>query len=347
MQADTKKQTLLSPDFGNQANNTNALRNAYAHQIQYSIDLGDPEPIIARQETRDSTFSEYIKIFMVLAVIGFILYIIYQFVGVEAFLGLVDSLRTLVKSDSTFSYLLIVILHFPFAWIPFMPGISTFDVLLAYLMQSFWLPFILSFLGWYLGSISLFLLVKMFFRNAIVERIRKNILFRIAYIEIKKSPWKMGFLFNMLFVPPSVKNYIMAVSSLTIDQYALILIPVHAIFSMKFAIVGYSMNGLDDILKGQSFSEKTASQKAETIFTYILAFLSMLLMGYFAYFMKQKYDEVMRDYRMEAESARSHMQELDSVNHGAVVRDSYRRRDVQMPDGVAPGAQNYANKALP
>lgn len=229
---------------------------------------------------------------------------------------IVIGLRALVKSNNVFSYLLLASIQFVFGWVLFMPGLSTFNVLQAFLMQSFWKSLLISFIGSYLSSVISFLIIKTYFRHQIIEKFKRKIIFRILYIEVKKRPWQMGLLFNLLFIPASLKNYLMPLTSITCQQYAIVVFPVHMFYCAMFAFVGYSMKDINSMLHDDKpFSEKSTAQQVQSIVTWALLGLTIILMIGFGIIAKKKYAEIEEEHRVQVDKAKETHRELEHL-HG-------------------------------
>lgn len=301
----------LSADGLNHKSHSNDLRaplhdfNRYSIQFDVAVEEEEDKPKMTKED--------FIKYGLITLVCLIVIFLIYRLYGREGFEFLLHTLRVLAQSDSIFSYILLVLSHFIFGWILFMPGHSTFNILQAFLMQSFLKPFILSTLGSCLASISIFMIIKTYFRAQIVEKFKSKILFRIVYIEVKKRPVQMGILFNLLFIPTNVKNYLMALTSITLQEYIMAVVPVHTFYCAMFAFVGYSMKDINSLFHDKPFSEKTTAEQFQTVMTYLLLLLTIGLMVAFFFLAKKKYEEIEAEHRKQAQEALQHMKELEKV----------------------------------
>ena len=280
---------------------------------RYSVkfDLEDEEEPVAAQPLTTLQIVIYSAIAIVVVLF---FYFVVRYFGKDAFDMVIHTLRSLVKSSNPLSILLLGALQFVFGWVLFMPGLSTFNILQAFLMQSFWKSFLITFIGSYLASLILFLIIKKFFRKQIIEKFRRKILFRIVYLEVKKRPWQMGLLFNLLFIPASLKNYLMPLTSITLEQYAIVIFPVHMFYCAMFAFVGYSVKDINTLFHDKPFSEKSTAQQLQTVVTYFLLLLTIVLMIAFFILAKKKYTEIEEEHKMQAELAKGKMKELDVIS---------------------------------
>jgi uncharacterized membrane protein YdjX (TVP38/TMEM64 family) len=264
------------------------------------------------EETESNKYGamDYLKLAAVLVGVALVAYFLYRVLGHGFFEFALHALRKLVEDDSLFSYTILILCQFIFAGVLFFPGLSTFDILQAFLMKSFTKSLIISLLGVYLGSVLVVYVIKRYFRQQIIERFRKKILFRIVYVEVKKNPWKFGFIFNMLFIPASVKNYLMALTSITMYQYAIVILPAHLFYCFMFSLVGYSMTDLNAMFHDRPFSQKTTAEKLQSVFTYVLLAATVSLFVLFLIIAKRKYKEIENEHRMQSVIAKSQMLEM-------------------------------------
>ena len=288
------------------------LNDYNRYSIQFDPLDEEAEQAEAVNEPRMSKKDMFIYA-VIAVVVLLLLYLITKRFGHKAFKLLKDILDFLIHSHSLLSYLVLILFHFIFGWILFMPGHSTFNILQAFLMKSFFKPWVLSTIGSTLASMTIFLIIKTYFRMQIVDKFKNKILFRIVYIEVKKRPVQMGILFNLLFIPTNVKNYLMALTSISFQQYAFVIVLVHAFYCALFAFVGYSMKDIDSFFKEESFFEKTSAQQMQTVMTYFLLLLTVVLMVIFGVVAKRKYAEMETEHRRHAEVARDRVRELEKV----------------------------------
>lgn len=283
------------------------------YSIKFDLDDDDEDITISHYTTKDYIIYGGIAILAAL-----LLYMIYRQIGHEFFKYMLHMLDDLVKDDSFMSYIILILLQFPFGWILFFPGLSTFNILLAVLMKNFLKSLFISLIGIYISSVSIVYIIKVYFRQQIIEKFRKKILFRIVYIEVKKNPWRFGFIFNMLFIPASVKNYLMALTSITMYQYCLIIFPTHLIYCILFSFVGYSMKDINAMFHDEPFSRKSTAGKIQTIFTYILLLITVGLFILFFITARKKYEEIENAHKLERAAAKSQMIEMEKNNRNNV-----------------------------
>lgn len=284
---------------------------------RYSIkfDLDESDDIDGDVDDGQFPWKKALIIAVAALVLAVVIGLLLHRFGREIFRVMLEWLRRVVKREGVSSWIVLILVQFIFGWILLMPGLSTFNILQAFLMQSFWKPFLITFTGCYLASLSLFLIIKHFFRMKIVEKFKRKILFRIVYIEVKKRPWQMGFLFNLLFIPISLKNYLMPLTSITLYQYAIVLVPVHMGYCAMFAFVGYSMKDLNSLFDDVPFREKSTAAQVQTIVTYLLLILTVGLMVAFFFMAKKRYAEIEEQHRQEVERVKTHMKEMQLLQN--------------------------------
>lgn len=277
------------------------------HSIQFDL---TEEPEV---EERHRTMADYVKIGFIALGVGLVIFVLYKTFGKEAFSFMIGYLSDIATTDSIGNYLILMFSHFIFGWILFVPGHSTFTILQAFLMQSFWKPFIISFLGSYMASFSIVFIIKKYFRERIVEKFKRQILFQIVYLEVKKRPYQMGVLFNLLFIPTNLKNYLMALTSITLTQYAIVILPVHLAYCAMFSAVGYSMKDINSMFHDKPFSEKSTAEKTQTLVSYGMLLLTGGLMIAFFLVAKSKYQEMEEIHRKRVEEEKNRKIEMNNI----------------------------------
>lgn len=250
--------------------------------------------------------------------IGFMtaMYFLYKGFGTSIFRWIYTSLEDILQ-HGVWSYLIPFLSQFAFAWILFFPGMSTYNIIQAFLMKSFWKSFLLTTLGSWVSSISIFMIIKHYFRQRIIEKFRKKILFKAVYVEVKKNPWKMGISFNFMFIPCSVKNYLIALTSISSAQFSVMLVPAYIFYCGLFSYVGYSLTDITDLFQGSSFAEKTTAQKFEFVVSIILLIFSLVLIIVFFFDAKKKYHEIELEHKKAAKRVNQRIRELQALSDEA------------------------------
>ena len=277
------------------------------YSVKFDLEDEDEDPV----EKQPWGVKDYLKLAAVIVGLALLACLLYRALGPRFFKFVLHTLHSLVKDNSFFSYLVLVLCRFVFAGVLFFPGLSTFNILQAFLMKSFFKSFVISVVGIWLASVVVVFVIKRFFRQQIIERFRQKILFRIVYIEVKKNPWRFGLIFNMLMIPVSVKNYLMALTSISMFQYAIVILPANIIYSMMFSFVGTTMTDLSEISADKPFSQKSTAEKVQAVFTYVVLAATIGLFVMFFIVAKRKYEEIENQHRMESAIARNQIMEME------------------------------------
>lgn len=236
-----------------------------------------------------------------LVVFILVLFIIYKTFGVEIFEFLYKKLEDLAQDASFGNTILLIFCQFIYGWVLFFPGISTFNIMQAFLMKSFWRPFLLSFVGGYLASLSIVYVIRNYFRMRVVEKFKDQVVFAIVYLAVKRNPVRMGVLVNFLFLPPSARNYLCALTSIPFEQYCYAVLPGHLTYCFMFSLVGYTATDLNTFFHDKPFSEKTFAEKFQKVLTYFMLLLTLAIMVYFGYLAKQMYAEFEANLKKDAQ----------------------------------------------
>lgn len=198
----------------------------------------------------------------------------------------------LASSHTPGSYLALFLLQYIFAAVPFLPGVSTLNVLQAYLMKGFWASFLLAFLGGYTSSLLVAAVTKAYLRKAVKRRLGHTLMFKVLMLEVKQNPVRNGVIFNMLFIPISIKNYLLGVSGLTFEQLCIAFLPGPLLFNINCALVGSQASSLSDSLAHTSFSEKSTSEKLELLFSCLMIAATMGFLGLISWVIRKKMKEL-------------------------------------------------------
>lgn len=263
------------------------------------------------EEKAPLTWKEIVeKILMVIGALT-VCWICFKFLA-EPIMRLINhSLGWLVRDPGIMRATALILIGIPFTWF-FVPGLTTVNVLQAFLMKSFWLSFAISFLRVWLTSMGIFYLVKKHFRSKIVEKFKRKLLFQVLYLEIQHRPYEIGVMFSFLFVPVAIKNYLMSLTSLHLKQFSLIIVPSNLIYCMMWTFVGYSINDIGEVGKHKPFNEKRAVEKFQTILSYVMFGLSAICMCLLVYHIQKKYKQLENEHKNRVQSRQKEMQLIES-----------------------------------
>lgn len=300
------------PDVVNSPNGRGQLHEPLFEQIadrKHSIQFGDDY----EEETENhEPLTTQVIVQRVLMGIGLLalFWVFFRYLAEPITRSINHSLGWLVRDPGLFRGTALILLGIPFTWF-FVPGLTTVNVLQAFLMKSFWLSLIISFLRVWLTSLGLFYLVKKYFRSQIVDRFKKKLLFQVLYLEIKEKPYEIGVMFSFLFVPVAIKNYLMSLTSLNIGQFSLVILPSNLIYCSMWSFVGYSINDIGEVGKHKPFKDKLPKEKVTTILSYVMFGLSAVCMGVLVYHIKQKYKKLEDEHKERVQARQTELAELN------------------------------------
>lgn len=226
---------------------------------------------------------------VILAVKFIILVGLYLIFGKEAIHWFHDELGSMVRSKSIWAKIFLLLCQVPFGVVLFLPGLFYFNIMQAVLMQDMVQSWFISFVGSYVTAMAVFGVVHHCCHEAVLKRFQHYEPFIMFEEETKEHPIRDGILLNFVFIPISVKNYLVAISSLKFWQAAVAFIPGNFIFCFMSAMVGSEINDLKDLAAHKSFSQKTMLQKLEFFMSIIMIILTFSLIVYIALHYKKKY----------------------------------------------------------
>lgn len=298
------KQPLLTAEENDRQNGngkdsprgSDYIPESQRYSIKFDF-LNEGEP---KEEEPFDMKKVYIGVGVTLAVV-FLLWIIYKIYGAEIFAFLYQKLEAAAQDASFFNTLVLLLSQVIYGWIPIFPGISTFNIMMAFLMKSFWRPFLISFIGGYLASLSVVYVVRNYLRNKVVEQFKNKVIFAIVYLAVKRNPVRMGILVNFLFLPPSGRNYLCALTSIPFEQYLYAVLPGHLTYCFMFSLIGYTATDLNTFFHDKPFSEKSFAEKLQKVLTYFMLLLTVGIMVFFGYLAKKMYAEFEENLKKDAE----------------------------------------------
>ena len=233
-------------------------------------------------------------IIVVLTLLGVVL-ILYFLFGNDLYTHFVREVRELAKSRTPLSIMVLVLVQLVFAVIPFLPGLSTYNIMQAFFLHDFPLSFAISFGGCYLGSLLVFLLTKSCFHQRVYKKFKGLIIYKILLKETKKKPIQTGIMFNFLFVPVSVKNYLIGISELRFYHCLVVFPPGHSLLCALCAMIGAKMNDLSDLMGAKGFSEKTRAEKLQIIVSGALLVFTVAFFITLFFVIRRKYKRYEED----------------------------------------------------
>jgi len=251
----------------------------------------DPYPeqdyVSAKEMPKEKSFRNKCLLIVFLNLV--IISLLYVFYGKAIFDWLKEEMQVLIRADSLSSYLILMAIQIPFGTILFLPGFAYYNVLQAFLMQNMVLSFAVSFAGSFTVSMAVVIIIRKWF----IDRIHKKFIhfepYQMLIEETKEHPLRDGIIFNFVFIPPSVKNYLIGVSELKLWQAAVAFVPGTGTLCLFCSMVGSQLKDLSELYSSRSFSEKSFSEKLQLIFTWCLGILTGSVIIYIGLYYRKKY----------------------------------------------------------
>lgn len=251
---------------------------------ELAIEIIGDETIV---EVEEKTSRNHICIFFIIMLV--IIVGLYLLLGKKAIMWIHDRLQHLVQSHNILPRVVLLLCQVPFGTILFLPGLFYFNVMQSILMKRMIESWLISFFGSYLTSLGVFLVI----RRCCLESVKKRFAHYGPYImfqeETKLHPIRDGIIINFVFIPVSIKNYLLGVSSLTFEQTMIALIPGPAVLCFLSAIVGSEVNNIQDLFTDKPFSKKTTWERISFIFSIILVIITLLILVATSVYYKRKY----------------------------------------------------------
>lgn len=260
-----------------------------AHDDTPLLPKPERENLVEPENAEERSFRNKFLCFLLVNLIVIVaLYMIY---GKVFFSWLLEKLKQIIAADSVCSYFLIMAMQIPFGAILFLPGIAFYNIVQAFLLKNFLLSFTLSFVGGLIVAISVVIVIRLWFIDTIHKKFRHFLPYQMLIEETREHPLRDGIIFNFIFFPQSVKNYIIAISELELWQAAVAFTPALAVKCLIFAMIGSQVSDISELSSGRAFSEKTRSEKMKFVATIVLIILSFILLVIIGIYYKRKYAE--------------------------------------------------------
>lgn len=249
----------------------------------------EESPPRRRARKRAKLFNRTLWILAIMSVLGTVitLYLIY---GNRAFHELVVFFRRVIRGQNPFAYIILISIQILFGFILFLPGLSTINVLQAYFLHNFWIAFGVSLGGGYLASLSVYITVRTCCKKRMYKKMHGLIIYKMLIKETKKHPYRTGILFNFMFVPVSVKNYLIGLSELKFYHACVVFFPGHAILCAVCSMIGSKVNDLSEIFGSKSFSKKSRGEKVQFIISMSLLLFTLIFLCMLFFVIKRQYN---------------------------------------------------------
>lgn len=203
----------------------------------------------------------------------------------------INLLRKVTRDQTPLNLAILFLVQFFFGFILFLPGLATYNILQAFLMKSFWVSFLISAGGCYAASLTVYLVVRSCCHQKIYKKLKHMVVYRMLLTESKKTPIKTGMLFNFLFIPVSVKNYLFAISGLKFHHCLIALPPGHCLMTAICSMIGAKVNDISEVFTTKDYANKSKVEKLQSIVS--MALLVFTIAFFFTLFcvIKRKYKE--------------------------------------------------------
>ena len=247
----------------------------------------DPEQLAREARGRAACWA-FLLLTLVLVLLLYLLF------GQRTFGAIHRWLSHLVRPLRVSSVCILMMLQVPFGTILFLPGLAYFNVLQAFLMKDVLAAWMISFFGGYLTSLGVFLFTRACCIDSVRKRFRHFEPYQMLLEETNSHPIRDGILFNVIFIPANVKNYVTAISDLSFGQAAIAFVPGPLVLCFFCSMVGNEVNSLSDVFSSKSFSEKSFWQKLNFIVSILLTVLTLAFLVAIGLYYKKRYKEFQR-----------------------------------------------------
>lgn len=256
-----------------------------ADEVREELDMENvEEEVVTKGEESNSRMRFCIAIVLIFIVIVST----YLIFGKDTIRWVHDRLEHLVQSHGLLPRLILLLCQVPFGTILFLPGLFYFNMMQSILMKRLFETWCISFFGSYLTSLGVFLVTKHCFYTSVQKRFADFGPYLMFKEETKSHPIRDGILLNFIFIPVSVKNYLLGISSLNFWQAMIALVPGPALLCFLSAIVGSEVNNIHDLFTSRPFSKQSGWEKASFIFSILLIILSLgIILGAAIYYRKR------------------------------------------------------------
>lgn len=216
---------------------------------------------------------------------------LYLIFGKKFFNWLYTEMSEMVRSGSFGSILILLALQLPFHIILFLPGLAYLNIMMAIMMKNAFKAWMIAFWGGYISSLIVYAVVRRFFFERIKRRFRHFEPYQMLLEETKEHPIRDGILFNCIFIPASVKCYVIAITNLEFWQAAIAFMPGPLMLNLLAAMIGSEIGDISELFVSHSWEKKSQWQKIQFFFTLLLTVLTIGLVVYIAIYYRRKYTE--------------------------------------------------------
>ena len=121
-------------------------------------------------------------------------------------------------------------------------------------------------------------MINQFFQECIQNKLKDEIIFKVAKEEGMQRPHKINALLRIMFIPVTFKNCILSLCGGGYWIYIFWYVLATQIFGSLYIGVGMSLENFEDILHSGSFWKKNGLEKTKVILGYVLGLGTVVLL---------------------------------------------------------------------
>ncbi len=205
-----------------------------------------------------------------------------------------------------------------FLHLSFIPGGSTFVILMSFALKSFLYSIIVQFISTIVSASLTFFFTNRCLKHCLEKKFDKTTLYNVAKQESKNHPWKLNIAFRFMYIPVTFKNVVLSLSGTSFLVYFISLTPEVFLFGSIYTFIGISLNNASDYYKPGGFKKQDSWGKIKIVLGYIIILVTILILICICRFTKNK----IKAYEVE-EKRKKEQEILDSqisLNEMIVVR---------------------------
>jgi hypothetical protein len=263
-----------------------------ALELEVSQDVDEATQVELEQEKNSR-----IRCIAMVLLMGAVVIVLYLIFGKRAITWLHKKITTIASENSFRNIFILLLVQVPFGCIPFLPGLAYVNVMQAIIFKSMIKSWLIFFCGGYLVSMGVFVIVRTFFIDDVRNRFKHFEPYQMLLEETKEHPVRDGILFNFMFIPANVKNYLIAITNLKLHEAAIVHVPGSAVLCFLSAMIGTEINDVSELFKSKSFSEKTSAEKIQLVATIILMIFTAIFIISLGIHYKNRYKRFQQERR--------------------------------------------------
>ena len=185
--------------------------------------------------------------------------------------------------------------------ITFIPGQSTFIVLMSFVLKNFWHSIALQAISTTTSACLTFLFARRCLKTCLVNKYKDKTLFKVAQKESQIHPWKLNLAFRIMYIPVTFKNVLLSLSGTPFYIYAISLLPAIFFFGSLYTFIGLGLNNISEFYEPGKFNKQSGFGKAKIILGYCVIVFTIVIFVVVCRFTSKK----IKNY--EAEEAKASM----------------------------------------